>query len=135
MLGRRFICLIGPATEREFILDWRIFRLDWLSCLASNLKQLPRFWMFWFFWIRIFNLIAFNFLAYLLYTTDVSRQHQMNSSKPTFTKWLAAELCCWYCTHLASHWVIKVIISNYGLISKKCCSLKYFERLHSFFCY
>ena len=24
MLGRRFICPIGPATEREFILDWRI---------------------------------------------------------------------------------------------------------------
>ena len=23
-LGRRFICPIGPATEREFILDWRI---------------------------------------------------------------------------------------------------------------
>ena len=24
MLGQRFICPIGPATEREFILDWRI---------------------------------------------------------------------------------------------------------------
>ena len=24
MLGRRFICPIGPATQREFILDWRI---------------------------------------------------------------------------------------------------------------
>ena len=24
-LGRRFICPIGPATECEFILDWRIF--------------------------------------------------------------------------------------------------------------
>ena len=23
-LGWRFICPIGPATEREFILDWRI---------------------------------------------------------------------------------------------------------------
>ena len=23
-LGRRFICPIGPATKREFILDWRI---------------------------------------------------------------------------------------------------------------
>ena len=27
MLGRRFICPIGPATEREFILDWRILNL------------------------------------------------------------------------------------------------------------
>ena len=26
MLGRRFICPIGPATEREFILDWRIYK-------------------------------------------------------------------------------------------------------------
>ena len=25
-LGRRFICPIGPATEREFILDWRILK-------------------------------------------------------------------------------------------------------------
>ena len=28
---------------------------DWLSCLASNLKQLRWFWKFWFFWIRIFH--------------------------------------------------------------------------------
>ena len=69
--------------------------------------------------IWFFLLIFFN-------TTGVSKQHQ-NSSKPTFAKWLAEELCSWYCTHLASHWVIMVIISNYGLISKKCCSLKYFE--------
>ena len=25
-LGRRFVCPIGPATKREFILDWRISR-------------------------------------------------------------------------------------------------------------
>ena len=69
------------------------------------------------------------FLLIFLNTAGVSKQHQKNSSKPTFTKWLAEELYSWYCTHLASHWVIMVIISNYGLISKKCCSLKYFERL------
>ena len=28
MLGRRFVCPIGPATQREFILDWRIFRYN-----------------------------------------------------------------------------------------------------------
>ena len=26
MLGWQFICPIGPATEREFILDWRILK-------------------------------------------------------------------------------------------------------------
>jgi hypothetical protein len=74
-----------------------------------------------------------NMLKLLIFlnTAGVSRQHQKNSSKPNFTKWLGVELelCSRYFTHLASHWVIMVIISNYGLISKKCCSLKYFERL------
>ena len=28
-LGRRFVCPIGPATKREFILDWRILQLPW----------------------------------------------------------------------------------------------------------
>ena len=32
-LGRRFVCPIGPATQREFILDWRI------STLASPKLQ------------------------------------------------------------------------------------------------
>ena len=27
MLGWRFVCPIGPATQREFILDWRICRV------------------------------------------------------------------------------------------------------------
>ena len=35
-LGRRFICRIGPATEREFILDWRIFA-DY--CLIFKFKS------------------------------------------------------------------------------------------------
>ena len=75
------------------------FGLDWLSCFASNLKQLPQFWMFWFFWIGIFHL-KWNLLRSLhlfvllvfLNTAGVTKQHQKNSSKPTFTKWLAAEL-------------------------------------------
>ena len=35
-LGRRFICPIGPATEHEFILDWRI---------SSHNKELLNRWM------------------------------------------------------------------------------------------
>ena len=33
-LGRRFVCPIGPATQREFILDWRIFycEVQFSSC-------------------------------------------------------------------------------------------------------
>ena len=50
-LGRRFICPIGPATEREFILDWRIFDCGghglWIQegmmteCVLGVLSQYP----------------------------------------------------------------------------------------------
>ena len=36
-LGRRFICPIGPATEREFILEWRISRIGNLILILHNL--------------------------------------------------------------------------------------------------
>ena len=36
-LSRRFVCPIGPATQREFMLDWRIF-----NCY-SDLKTFANF--------------------------------------------------------------------------------------------
>ena len=37
-LGRRFICPIGPATEREFILDWRIYNMYTVLLSVQNLR-------------------------------------------------------------------------------------------------
>ena len=39
-LGRRFICPISPATEREFILDWRISKLhNWRQTKKGKTSQ------------------------------------------------------------------------------------------------
>ena len=38
-LGRRFVCPIGPVTQREFILDWRISWLV-LTMFASSISRL-----------------------------------------------------------------------------------------------
>ena len=39
MLGRRFICPIGPATQREFILDWRIFEETGFSSESGKIRE------------------------------------------------------------------------------------------------
>ena len=43
-LGRQFVCPIGPATQREFILDWRISRRQdsgGKTWVENGVKKLP----------------------------------------------------------------------------------------------
>ena len=40
-LGRRFVCPIDPATQREFILDWRILRVG----NSGTTIQHPKKWV------------------------------------------------------------------------------------------
>ena len=71
-LGRRFICPIVPATEREFILDWRI---SWLYDKQDNFKP-QTFWIeFWQYcrWIFVYIIYLFTLTIYII-IADICKQ-------------------------------------------------------------
>ena len=42
-LGRRFVCPIGPATQREFILDWRILTVLYQGVRSICFEPTPKY--------------------------------------------------------------------------------------------
>ena len=76
-LGRRFICPIGPGTEREFILDWRI------SNVYAKARQALTDWPYYITrkkWVKILVKYARTLPLLLLKVCTMGWKHILGST-------------------------------------------------------